>query len=427
YRGIRKLPPGHLLRWMTGQTTLDSYWRPAMTGERRLSIAEATEEIMPLLRQAVVDRLVSDVPLGCFLSGGIDSSVIAALMAEEAKRNGAPPIRTFTMTFSESAYDERDKARRVARHIGSEHTELPATPSLTGLLDDYVDAFGEPFGNPTALLINDLSRKAREHVTVALVGDGGDEVFAGYPRYQGGLWAQNYRCLPKWLREHVMAPAAGLIPESTRGHHGLRRAREFLTAANQSDDLMYAAWVEYFDAEDRRRLLGLDHAPDRPIARLYRESPSRHPLDAMQQTDLLSFLPGNLLAYGDAMSMHHALELRLPLIDHRLIEAVGTFSPDTRFQGGLKTLLKEAAKRLLPQSIAEAPKQGFNPPMGVWLKTDLQNLVAERLTPANLGALGLDPAPIRDLLDEFRRGRRDHSLKIWALLVLDAWRQRAGA
>jgi asparagine synthase (glutamine-hydrolysing) len=425
YRGIRKLPPGHLLRWRTGETTLEAYWRPAVTGERTITVAEATEEIMPLLRQAVTDRLVSDVPLGCFLSGGIDSSVIAALMAEEAKRSGAPPVRTFTMTFAEAAYDERDKAARVARHIGSDHTELPATPSLTDMLDDCVDAFGEPFGNPTALLINDLSRKAREHVTVALVGDGGDEVFAGYPRYRGGLMARQYRRLPEWLRAGVIAPLADLIPESTRGHHGLRRAREFLTAANQDDDRMYAAWVEYFDAGERRRLLGLNDIPDRPIARLYRDSPSRHPLDAMQQTDLLSFLPGNLLAYGDAMSMRHALELRLPLIDHRLVEAVGRLSPAVRVQGGLKCLLKEAAKRLLPRDIVEAPKQGFNPPMGVWLKTDLQDLVAERLVPATLAAIGLDPAPVRVLLDEFRRGRRDHSLKIWALLVLEAWHRRA--
>ena len=425
YTGIRKLPPGHVLRWHGGKIFIEPYWRPQFDGTVMLSADEAVEELMPVVRQAVTDCLVSDVPLGCFLSGGIDSSVIAALMANEAKRTGAPPIQTFTMTFEETAYDERINARKVAEHIGSHHTELPASPSLVDLLNDSVTSFGEPFGNPTSLLINDLSRKAREHVTVALVGDGGDEVFAGYPRYQGGLWAQKYRCLPRWLREKMIAPMASLIPESTRGYHGLRRAREFLTGANLPDDQMYASWVEYFDANERQQLMKLSAAPERPIAQLYQQAPSQKPLDAMQQTDLQSFLPGNLLAYGDAMSMHHALELRLPLIDHRLIEKVSTLSPQLRVQGGLKFLLKKIAEKLLPQDIAAAPKRGFNPPMGVWLKNNLKEMVAERLTASNLSSLGLEAAPVTALLNEFNQGRRDHSLKIWALLVLETWHRQS--
>lgn len=425
HAGIRKLPPGHVLRWQNGRTTIERYWTPAFVGRHAPAVNDAVEEILPELRRAVAQRMIADVPVGCFLSGGIDSSVIAALMAEEAKREGAPPIRTFTMTFAEPAYDERDAALMVARLIGSEHTELPASPRLVDLLDDYVAGFGEPFGNPTALLINDLSRKAREHVTVALVGDGGDEVFAGYPRYHGGRLAPAYRRLPAWLRRGVLEPAAALIPESSSGRHGWRRAREFLTGAGLSDDQMYASWVEYFDPDERRRLLDADAPPTRPIADIYRQAPSTDSLDAMQQTDLLSFLPGNLLAYGDAMSMRHALELRLPLLDHRLVETVGSLSPAVRFQHGLKTLLKAVARRLLPASIVDRPKRGFNPPMGVWLKTDLKTMVADCLTPAAMAAVGLEWAPVAALLTEHRRGRRDHSLKVWALLVLDAWRRAA--
>lgn len=425
YRGIRKLPPGHILQWQDGKTSIEPYWQPQFHGTKEINADEAIEELMPAIRQAVTDRLVSDVPLGCFLSGGIDSSVIAAIMADEAKRTGAPPIRTFTMTFDEAAYDERKNAQRVADHIGSEHTELSASPSLTDLLDDYVAAFGEPFGNPTALLINDLSRKAREHVTVALVGDGGDEVFAGYPRYQGGLLANRYRKLPRWLREGLIAPMASIIPESARGYHGPRRAREFLTGANLPNPAMYASWVEYFDPNERQQLMNLETLPSRPIEELYQQAPSPHPLDAMQQTDLLSFLPGNLLAYGDAMSMHHSLELRLPLIDHRLIEKVGALSPTLRVQGGLKFLLKKIAAKLLPPDIVSAPKRGFNPPMGVWLKTNLKDMVTERLTAANLSALGMEQATVSRILEEFRQGRRDHSLKIWALLVLETWHKQS--
>ncbi|OHC75551.1 MAG: asparagine synthase (glutamine-hydrolyzing) [Rhodospirillales bacterium RIFCSPLOWO2_12_FULL_58_28] len=422
YCGIKKLPPGHLLRWQNGKITLEPYWRPSINGSRLLAVDDAIDELLPLVKKAVVSHMVSDVPVGCFLSGGIDSSVIAALMAEEARRQGAAPIHTFTMTFDEAAYDERTAARRVASHIGSRHAELPASSRLVNLLSDCVAGFGEPFGNPTALLIHDLSRKAREHVTVALVGDGGDETFAGYPRYEGGLLAQKYRRLPKWLRRGIIEPASCLIPESADGRHFLRRAREFLTGANHPDGEMYASWVEYFSREERRLLLGADEAPPSPINDLFLQAPSSHPLDAMQQTDLLSFLPGNLLAYGDAMSMRHALELRLPLIDHHLVEHIGMLSPSLRVNGGMKGLLKAVARRLLPNEIVDAPKRGFNPPMGVWLKTDLKEMVKERITPANMAALGLEWGPVETLLSEHRRGNRDHSLKVWALLVLDVWR-----
>jgi asparagine synthase (glutamine-hydrolyzing) len=427
HRGIAKLHPGHWLEWQDGCVTGGAWWAPAYTGERPLSVEEAAEEVSPILDSAVRLRMVADVEVGCFLSGGIDSSVIAAMMARASREAGAPPPRTFTMTFEEAAYDERDAAAAVARHVGSVHAELPARPEVAGFLDDMVRLFGEPFGNPTALLIHDLSRKAREHLKVALVGDGGDEVFAGYPRYQGGLLAGRYRALVPAPLRTLGALAARAIPESSTGRHTWRRAREFLTSAGCPAAEMYASWVEYFDPEERRRLLGLDRVPGRPIAELYRQAPSAHPLDAMQQTDLLSFLPGNLLSYGDAMSMAVALELREPLLDHRLVEAVGKMAPATRFAHGKKSILKAIARRLLPTEIVDRPKLGFNPPMGMWLKNDLRSLVAERLTPDRMTALGMDWKQVAALLTEYQSGRRDHSLKIWSLLVLEAWSRNQGA
>lgn len=420
HRGMRKLAPGTLLKWQAGKSEVRSWWHPAYSGTRAPSLDEAVEELMPLIRAAVIDRMVADVPVGCFLSGGVDSSVIAAVMAEELRRIGADPVRTFTMTFEEKAYDERDAAAEVAAHVGSSHTELAASPSLAGMLDRMVTAFGEPFGNPTALLIDDLSRKAREHVTVALIGDGGDEVFAGYPRYEGGLLATRYRRLPGWLRNGIIAPAANLIPESTSGRHSLRRAREFLTGASLEDAEMYAAWVEYFDPAERQALVG-GGMPSRPLADIMRAAPSSDMLDRMQQTDLVSFLPGNLLFYGDAMSMQHALELRVPLIDHRLIEGVQTLSSSLRFRDGKKTLLRAAAKKLLPAELVDRPKRGFNPPMGVWLRNELRERMEERLQPGPVETLGLAWEPVARLKQEFLSGKRDHSLKLWALLVLDRW------
>lgn len=421
HRGIRKLPPGHWLRWRPGAAPeTGQWWQPRYMGERVPSLDEAVEELTPALRAAVRSCMVSDVPVGCFLSGGIDSSVIAALMSEARAEAGAPPVSSFTMTFDEAAYDEREAARAVSDHLGTRHTELPAAARLVDDMDRMIQAFGEPFGNPTALLIGDLSRSARQHVTVALVGDGGDEVFAGYPRYQGGLLASRYRKLPGLARRGMIEPLVGMLPESSRGRHGLRRLREFVAGAALPDSEMYASWVEYFDPVERAALLSTS-VPERPVAALYRQAPGDNPLDRMQQTDLESFLPGNLLAYGDAMSMVHALELRLPLLDHRVVEAVGRIAPALRMAEGKKTLLRRVARKFLPATIVDRPKLGFNPPMGVWLGRELAPMVAERLTPARLGELGLDWAPVERLLDQQRSGRRDHALKIWALLVLESW------
>ncbi|MBM3561304.1 MAG: asparagine synthetase B, partial [Alphaproteobacteria bacterium] len=337
---------------------------------------------------------------------------------------GGPPVRTFTMAFSEAAYDERAAARAVARHIGSTHVELAAEANLGGRLDAVVRSFGEPFGNPTALLVDELARTTREHVTVALAGDGGDEVFAGYPRYRGGVLARRYRRLPRWLRRSVLRPLARFIPESASGRHGLRRAREFLSSADRPDAEMYAAWVEYFTPAERGALLGEAVPAASPIAAAYAEAGSGDPLDAMQETDLRTFLPGNLLAYGDAMTMRRSLELRLPMLDHRLVETVGRMAGAVRMEGGGKAILRRIAERLLPPAVVDRPKIGFNPPMGVWLKRDLAPLVRERLTADATAAVGIAWEPVRRLIAEHGRGR-DHTLKIWSLLALDAWRRAA--
>lgn len=424
YSGVRKLAPGSWLRWRQGRIESGQWWQPSIVGDRPLSVEAAVDELLPLLRQAVAERLVSDVPVGCFLSGGLDSSVIAALMAEEQRRAGGPPVRTFTMGFDETNYDETAEAAVVADHIGSSHTVLPASAKFTDALDEMVDSFGEPFGNPTAVLVGQLSRKARQHVTVALVGDGGDEVFAGYPRYRGGILAARLRRVPHALRHGLILPLAKLIPESSTGRHEWRRAREFFSASTLDAAQAYASWVEYFSPDERQALLGLHDRPDRPIARLYAQSASTDPLDAMQETDLRSFLPGNILAYADAMSMRHALELRAPLLDHRLVDAVSRIGASTRYARGSKTLLKAIARRLLPASVIDRPKRGFNPPMGIWVKRELASAVADRLTTSRLARLGIDPRPVARLVAEHGRGR-DHGLKIWALLTLDAWAERS--
>lgn len=427
YAGVKKLEPGTWLSWQDGRTRTERWWRPAIGGGRFLSLDEAAEDVLPLVRRAITDRMIADVDIGCFLSGGTDSSVIASVMAAERQRAGGPPVRSFTMTFDDPAYDERQLAREVAHHLGTEHTELRATAGLSGALDDLVIRFGEPFGNPTALLIHDLSRQAREHVTVALVGDGGDEVFAGYPRYVGGVYGALYRHVPRAIRALIAAGAERSIRDGLRGDMRRRRLREFLMGGALEAPEAYGSWVEYFTPEERVEILDGDRAlhAHRPIAALYAASPSRHPLDAMQQTDLESFLPCNVLAYGDAMSMWHALELRHPLLDHRLIERVGQLAPEVRIRGGLKAVLKSVARRLLPTRLVDRPKRGFNPPIGAWLRHELAPLLEEHLHPARLRDLGLASQPVRRLIQEHRDGRRDHGLKLWALIVYGAWAQQS--
>lgn len=421
HQGIRKLAPGSWLAWRDGRISMGRWWRPQFGNGRALGVDEAVEEVAPLIETAVRRRLVADVEVGCFLSGGIDSSVIAAIMAKIRREQGAPPPRTFTMTFDEAAYDERIPARAIADHLGTTHVELPASPQSTDFLDDMVRLFGEPFGNPTALLIHDLSQMTRRHVSVALAGDGGDEVFAGYPRYRGGMLAARLdRALPAGLRRGL-AWGAGMIPESSQGRHGWRRAREFLGALGQTPAQRYGGWVEYFNPGERQELLELAGLPSSPIAELYESLRLNDPLDAMQATDLQSFLPGNLLSYGDAMSMAVALETRLPFLDHDLVTQVGSIAAATRVADGPKTLLKAVARRYLPAHIVDRPKLGFNPPMGVWLKGALKPLVEERLVKTKVERLGLAWTPVARLLTEHRAGRRDHSLKVWSLLVLDAW------
>lgn len=418
YRGIKKLEPGHWLSWRPGGAMeTGCWWQPRFAPDATMkNVGEAVEHVMPHLRQAVRGCLVADVEVGCFLSGGIDSGIIAALMAEAAKEAGGPMPRSFTMTFDEAAYDERAEAAETAKAVGTRHQELPALPRVADSLPALVRGFGEPFGNPTALLIYELSRRARAEVSVALVGDGGDEVFAGYPRYEGALLADRYLGLaPEFIRK----PLAQLIPESRSGHHGFRRIREFLSSP-ADPARRYASWVEYFTPEERQALLGEMALPSSPIATLYGDAGNAPTLDAVQRTDLMSFLPGNLLAYGDAMSMAHALELRLPLLDHRLIDAVAAVPADLRFAYGKKTLLKLAAEKLLPHSIVHRPKRGFNPPMGVWLQRDLKPLLHAYVTADRMARLGIAWEPVRALLHD---RLRDNSLKIWALLVLSAWQE----
>jgi asparagine synthase (glutamine-hydrolysing) len=428
-RGVRKLPPGHLLLREDGRTTVRPYW--ALDGE-------ATEpdeaRLLQLLDEAVELRLVADVPVGAFLSGGIDSSSIVA----SAVAGGARPD-TFTVVFSrpeERRYDERHDARVVAEAFGTTHHELEAAPDAAELLPEIVRHFDEPFGNPTALLVYELARLTRAHVKVALAGDGADELFAGYPRFRGIAAAARYRRVPRPVRA-LAAAGARALPESTSGRHSLRRAREFALAPLESLDDAYVSWITYFDSARRGDLYSAALAerlresapPERFLFELFDRAPTADLVNRLSFVELQSFLPCNVLEYGDKMSMAHGLEVRAPFTDHKLVEyVVGLPGSEKLHRGRSKAILRRALESRLPERPLSKRKVGFNPPMGLWLRRELSKLVDSHLSHDVVESRGLfRPEAVRALVDELRGGRRDVSLHIWSLIVLEQWQREYGA
>jgi asparagine synthase (glutamine-hydrolysing) len=431
-RGAHKLAPGHLLVWERGNVTLTRYWEPPFDAADAAD--DEAERVWSLVEDAVQARLVADVPVGSFLSGGIDSSAIVAA----ASAAGAAPD-TFTVVFprpEERLYDERDDASLVARHFGSTHHELTATPDAAQLLPTIVRHFDEPFGNPTSLLVYELSRLTRAHVKVALAGDGADELFAGYPRFRGIVAAARYRRGPAAVRA-AAAAGARLMPESTRGRHGLRRAREFALAPLERLEDAYVSWITYFDPAARSALLApaaaerLRESPpaERFLEALFERAPRGDIVNRLSYVELQSFLPCNTLEYGDRMSMAHGLEVRCPYTDHRLVEHVLSLPGGTKLRGGRsKAILRDAAASRLPERPLAKRKLGFNPPMGLWLRRDLGALVDSHLSREQVEARGLfRPDAVEGLVRELRHGRRDVSLHVWSLIVLEQWFREYGS
>jgi asparagine synthase (glutamine-hydrolysing) len=431
FEGICELPPAHWLLWEDGFLETGCYWdarpEPAAAGPAQISEEASLAGVRERLAEAVRLRRVSDVPLGAFLSGGVDSSSIVALLSQA----GSARVRTFSLGFraGEEHYTELGFARKVSERFSTEHRELEIHPACAELLPRVVAHFDEPFGNPTALLIYQLSELTRRHVTVALAGDAGDEVFLGYPRYLGLRLRRWLDWLPRPLRA-ALAAAGRVIPESSNGFHARRRAREFLAAAALDWRRAYVEWVSYFTPAMRaslyapgfRRAVG-DYDSSQTVTRWFDCARGASPLDQASYADLHTFLPFNLLEYGDRMSMAHALEVRLPFTDHRLVEFAMRLPAGMKLAGGRgKYLLKAAMRDLLPAEILERRKIGLNPPLGMWLERELAPLVARALSPEAVRRRGwFDPRGVARLLSEFRAGRRDFSLHIWGLLVLEEW------
>ena len=434
YAGIQSLPPGHVLVATTaGDVRLQRYWEPrwpgAGAGVARAAgtPGEQVAEVRRLLRAAVQRRLVADVPLGAFLSGGIDSSAVVGLMSETA----SAPVRTFTIGFEgDDGFDERPFARAVAERHGTEHTEFVVRPDAAALLERLVWHHDQPFGDSSALPTYLLSELTSRHVTVALCGDGGDELFAGYERFAAALALARYeRAVPRAARSALArrAGAARALARSRRGAK-LRRA---LMRSDLSAPQGLLAWVSYVAAEDRRALVGPGRSRgEAAYERIWERSAGAHPLDRLLDLNLRTYLLDDLLAKVDRMAMAHGLEVRSPFLDRELAEYAFTLAPSARLRVrdmSLKRILKTAVSDLLPAGLLERPKQGFGVPLDRWFRDELVPLVDGMLCAPGARVAGhLSHEAVRAMADAHRRGAANHGHALWTLLTLETFLRREG-
>jgi asparagine synthase (glutamine-hydrolysing) len=405
---------------------VERYWTLAYTPKQTLSFPEAVERTRELLREAVRLRLVSDVPLGAFLSGGIDSSAVVALMAEASSE----PVKTFTIGFDDQTFTETHYARLIAERYATDHHEFTIRPDAAAMLPDLVWAYGDPFADSSALPTYYVAKLTREHVTVALNGDGGDEAFAGYDRYLAGRLATLYEHVPRWLREGIVRPAVNRLPESTDRKDLARRVRRFTSAMSESPERRYARWITLLDNEAKQRLYspafraemaGVDSVV--LLEDAFGQADSADLLDRTQFADVQTYLPDDLLVKADIATSMVSLEGRSPFLDHVLAEFAATLPAGYKLRGTrAKHVLKEAMRAYLPPEILNRDKQGFGMPVGAWFRGSLRDLAYRvLLDPVTLGRGLLDGEAVRALLDEHMEGRVNHGYRIWQLLCLELW------
>jgi len=408
YRRIRKLPPGHAMRVQNGHVTTWRYWDPVpLAAGPRLAIGEreAVDELESLLRTAVRGQMIADVPLGAFLSGGIDSTAVVSLMVELS----SVPVRTFTIGFDVPAFDESKHARAVADVLGTSHTvEYLTERDALELIPAVPYMYGEPFADPSALPTHLVARTARHHVTVSLSGDGGDEALGGYHRYQHLAIAS--MIAGPYSVGRLLQPAVAQLP----GKFG--RAAALLSLPPVE---VYRRFVSFFAPAEVRSLTGATPRFEE-YERAWSSTPGRPVRQRAMLADLLTYLPEAILAKVDRAAMATSLETRAPFLDHRVLEFALQLPPRLVRE---KRLLKQLVYRRVPRAIMDRPKQGFGVPLGRWFRGELKAMVLETLAPNRLAAVGIqDDAVVRRVVDQHMSGRVDHSARIWALVVLVMWR-----
>jgi asparagine synthase (glutamine-hydrolysing) len=429
FRAVSKLPPASVLIFRDGKSTIKRYWR--LDYRRKLSLPNPTdylELIRDQLRRAVRKRMVADVPLGAFLSGGIDSSAVVAAMAEASSQ----PVKTFSIGFSSDRFNELPRARLIAQRFATDHEELTVRPDAVELLPKIVEHYGEPFGDASAVPSFYLSELTRRRVTVALNGDGGDESFAGYSHYAANLLLHRLDFLPATVRR-LLATGGKLVPCDGQIDSMLSRAKRLAATIVLTPPQRFAAYRTYLDGletnrlytEDYRELLGESLVPG-VIEDRWNESLSEDLLDRMLDVDINTYLSGQLLTKIDVASMAYSLEARSPLLDHELMEFAASMPSELKLAGGEhKVALRQALRGWLPDEIIDGPKQGFVLPLSEWFRGELREYAREILLDASAINRGyFRPTRLVELLDRHASGAEDHSRGIWNLMIFELWHQR---
>jgi asparagine synthase (glutamine-hydrolysing) len=430
FKGISKLLPGHTLTIERGRVQQRRYWDLEFTSDRTRREADLMDELTSRLDEAVRIRLVSDVPLGAFLSGGIDSSAVVAFMAMARHE----PVNTFTIGFSGDAGgpdDERQYARMMSDRYRTRHHEFEVQPDLTGVIESIVRSFDEPFADDGVLPSYYVCKTARQHVTVALSGLGGDEAFLGYERYLGFRLSQWFNRVPAPVRAGIIQPLVGWLPEPRSGGTHINHLKRFVRAAVDDEAHRYLGFVTKIAPEYRQRLFGdngghMSDAWQRAQERLlahYREAPADDPLDRLLYCDIQTYLPDDILALTDRLSMCHSLEVRVPFLDHELFEFAATIPADVKMKWlQKKHLLKQSLSGLLPKPVLTHRKQGFVGPTSRWLKTDLRSQILDVLSPQRLARHGIfDRATVSRILSDHFDGRETNDILILSLVVFQTW------
>ena len=430
FDGIAKLPPASTATLRDGVLTLRRYWtlpHGTPAAARRLSFRDVAERVRHELREAVRLRLESDVPLGVFLSGGIDSSAVVASMREVTGQR----IATFSIGFGRAApsFDELPYARMVARRFETDHHEEIVEPKAADLLPGIVQHFDEPFADSSAIPTFVVAQATARHVKVVLSGIGGDETFAGYPRYLGVRLSEWYALIPRWLRAVPGALLPRLIRESDASRNWGDWARRFISGAEQPLPDRYLGWIRFFGEADLARLAtpALQARWQTNVEAVHRAAYAAHdhgdPVDGAFRIDLRTYLPDDLLVMADRMSMAHSLELRAPFCDHRVIEESLGIPPAMKMPGlRLKGLLKTAFADVLPAPVLSHRKQGFMIPLAQWLRTELRGMMEDLLSPERVRSRGLFiPEAVESLKREHLAGFRSHSDRLWTLMMAELW------
>ena len=427
FRGIRKLPAGHWLEVHGGRVQVGRYWKLRYVPKRHLSFDEAVAELRWRLAEAVRCRLMSDVPLGAFLSGGIDSSAVVAYMAQAMDR----PVRTFSVGFEDAAFDERPFARQMAARYGTDHTELVVSAPVVDILPRLIWHYDEPFGDSSAVPSYAIAQLTRRHVTVVLNGDGGDESFAGYDRYVVNRRARRGDIVPLEMRRGAAA-ALGWLPPGWHRRQPFRKLKTVADAMAQPPERRYARWIGHLDPSERSALYtpGFREAvgtcdPEGMFEQVFGESDAEDWTDATLDADVNLYLADDLLVKMDRATMAHSLEGRSPLLDHTLMEFVAALPAKFKLHGSdKKRILRAALRGIVPDAILDRPKMGFGVPIDRWFRHELREMAHDLLlSPRTLQRGYFRPAVLRRLLTEHDTGHANHGEDLWDLLVLELWQR----